>query len=130
MDKPPRQTKHELFLNYKIWLSGLTGNGRISDTTFALLAKIKELGSIKLAAQACDISYRKAWGDIEEAEKMLEYQLIDKQRGGKDGGHSQLTPACLKLLEAYDALHQKFDDSVEAAFEDFRKAMLTKPTSE
>ncbi len=129
MDKPPRQTKHELFLNYKIWLSGLTGNGRVSDTTFRLLAAIKALGSLKLAAQHCDISYRKAWGDIEEAEKVLGYQLIEKQRGGKDGGHSQLTPASHKLLEAYEALQQKFDTSVEAAFEDFRKAMMQKPQS-
>ncbi|MBU1370597.1 MAG: LysR family transcriptional regulator [Bacteroidetes bacterium] len=127
MDKPPKQTKHELFLNYKIWLSGLTGNGKISDTTFELLGLIKKLGSIKLAAQACEISYRKAWGDIESAEKMLSYQLIEKQRGGKEGGHSQLTPACIKLLEAYEALQQKFDDSVEKAFNDFEIAMAKKP---
>ncbi len=120
MDKPPKPTRKDVFLNYKIWLSNLTGDGQIHDSTYRLIEMISQKGSLKAAAQALKISYRKAWGDLEQAEEVLGYQLIEKQRGGKDGGASVLTPAAHKLLEAYKALQQKFDDSVEKAFEEFR----------
>lgn len=123
MDKPPKKNKRDVFLTYKIWLSGVTGDGKISDSTFALLHQIKELGSIKTAATEVGMSYRKAWGDIEQAEAILGYQLIEKHRGGKDGGNSSLTAGGQKLLEAYHALQQRFDDSVEEAFAEFKKSV-------
>ena len=123
MDKPPKKNKRDVFLTYKIWLSGVTGDGKISDSTFALLHHIKELGSIKTAATEVGMSYRKAWGDIEQAEAILGYQLIEKHRGGKDGGNSSLTAGGQKLLEAYHALQQRFDDSVEEAFTEFKKSV-------
>ncbi|MBS4056565.1 MAG: LysR family transcriptional regulator [Bacteroidales bacterium] len=119
-DKPPRLSKKDVFLNYKIWLSGITGDGMIDETTYRLLIEIGKLGSLKAAADAQKISYRKAWGDLEKAEEILGYALTDKQRGGKDGGNSALTPAALRLLEAYRALQQTFDDSVEEAFNAFK----------
>lgn len=123
MDKPPKPQRKDVFLNYKIWLSGLTGNGMIGDSTYELLQMIGEKGSISAAAALMSVSYRKAWGDIEQAEEILGYPLIEKQRGGKDGGKSELTPAARKLLEAYRALQQKFDDSVEQAFEEFKASL-------
>ncbi|MBG0783070.1 MAG: hypothetical protein H0S84_12440 [Bacteroidales bacterium] len=103
MDKP--QTKHKLFLNNKIRLSGLTQNGMVSNTTFGFFDKIKEVESIKMAAQAHDINYLIAGDDTEETGKMPDYPLINKQSGGKDGILLQLPPACNKLWEAYGALH-------------------------
>lgn len=123
MSKLLRPEKKDVFLNYKIWLSGLVGDGRVDDVTYNLLILIHEKGSLKAASEALGISYRKAWGDIQEAEKILGYPLIDRQRGGKDGGFSNLTPAATRLLEAYRALQQKFDDSVEEAFEAFRQKL-------
>lgn len=123
MDKPPKKLKKDVFLTYKIWLSGVTGNGKISDSTFALLAQIKQSCSIKTAAEEVGISYRKAWGDILQAETILGYQIIEKHRGGKDGGNSSLTAGGTKLLEAYHALQQRFDDSVEEAFAEFRNTI-------
>lgn len=119
MDKPPRPTKTEVFLNYKIWLSGLTGHGQVNAETFGLLEGIKRFGTLKAAADNMLMSYRKAWGAVTEAEEILGYPLLDKHRGGKDGGNSSLTPAAVKLLEAYQALQQQFDERVEAAYADF-----------
>jgi molybdate transport repressor ModE-like protein len=50
----------------------------------------------------------------------LGYDLIVRQRGGKDGGQSYLTEKAIKLLEAYDALHTRMDDAVEQAYEEFK----------
>ncbi len=123
MSKYPRPEKKDVFLTYKIWLSGLVGDGQIDDTTYDLLQLIQEKGSLKAASGILGISYRKAWGDLQNAEKILGYSLIDRQRGGKNGGFSVVTPAATRLLEAYRALQQKFDDSVEEAFEEFRQKL-------
>lgn len=113
--------KFEIFLNYKLWLSSVTGEGIIEEDRYKLLQLIKERGSLRAAASEMKISYRKAWGDLKKAEELLGYELIIRQRGGKDGGQSQLTGKAIKLLEAYDMLHTKMDDAVEKAYQDFKE---------
>jgi molybdate transport system regulatory protein len=115
-----KPSKFEIFLNYKLWLSSVTGEGILEEDRYKLLQIIKEKGSLKAAADEMKISYRKAWGDIKKAEELLGYELIIRQRGGKAGGQSQLTEKAVKLLEAYAVLHTKMDDAVEQAYEDFK----------
>lgn len=115
-----KPSKFEIFLNYKLWLSSVTGEGIIEEDRYKLLQLIKEKGSLKAAADAMKTSYRKAWGDLKKAESLLGYGLIVRQRGGKDGGQSHLTEKAVKLLEAYDVLHTRMDDAVEQAYEEFK----------
>ena len=115
-----KPSKFEIFLNYKLWLSSVTGEGIIEEDRYKLLQLINEKGSLKAAADEMKISYRKAWGDMKQAEELLGYELIIRQRGGKDGGQSQLTDKAVKLLEAYKELHTKMDDAVEKAYEEFK----------
>ena len=112
--------QHKVLLNYKVWLSSLTGNGIVGDTEYRLLKHIAKNKSLKAASDDLGISYRKAWGDLKKAEEFLGYQLLDRQRGGKNGGTSIVTDKALKLIEAYEALQQTFDDQVEAAFIEFK----------
>ena len=119
--KRPKASRFEILLNYKLWLSSITGEGIIEEERYHLLKKIHEHSSLKKAAEEMGISYRKAWGDIKKAEELIGYQLAERQRGGKDGGNTILTPKAVKLLEAYDALHTKMDDAVEKAYEEFKK---------
>jgi molybdate transport system regulatory protein len=115
-----KPSKFEIFLNYKLWLSSVTGEGIIEEDRYKLLQLIKERGSLKAAADEMKVSYRKAWGDLKKAEELLGYELIIRQRGGKDGGQSQLTDKAVKLLEAYNVLHTRMDDAVEKAYDEFR----------
>jgi len=115
-----KPTKFEIFLNYKLWLSSVTGEGIIEEDRYKLLQVIKEEGSLKAAADKMKISYRKAWGDLKKAESLLGYELIIRKRGGKSGGQSHLTEKAVKLLEAYDVLHTRMDDAVEQAYEEFK----------
>ena len=115
-----KPSKFEIFLNYKLWLSSVTGEGIIEEDRYKLLQLIKEKGSLKAAAEIMNISYRKAWGDLKKAEELLGYELIIRQRGGKEGGQSQLTGKAVKLLEAYHVLHTKMDDAVEQAYSEFK----------
>jgi len=116
-----KPSKFEIFLNYKLWLSSVTGEGIIEEDRYKLLQLIKEKGSLMAAANEMKISYRKAWGDLKKAEELLGYELIIRQRGGKDGGQSQLTPKAVNLLEAYNVLHTKMDDAVEKAYLEFKQ---------
>lgn len=123
MGKRGKSNRFNVLLNYKLWLSSLSGEGIISEDVYTLLLGIRDKGSLKAAADDAGISYRKAWGDLKEAESMLGYELTDKTRGGKEGGQSVLTSAALKLLEAFTALQEKLDDAVEEAYQEMKKKM-------
>lgn len=112
---------HKVLLNYKVWLSSITGNGVVGETEYRLLKHIAENNSLKAASDDLGISYRKAWGDLKKAEEFLGYTLIDRQRGGKHGGNSTVTEKAKKLIEAYEALQQTFDENVESAFKAFKE---------
>lgn len=119
--KPPRSSRNDVFLKYKLWLSAVSGEGIIGDGQYKLLKAIEEKGSLKAAAELLGTSYRKSWGDIKKAEELLGYELTEKHRGGKDGGKSELTSRAINLLEAYDALHKKMDTAIEDAYDDFKE---------
>lgn len=123
MAKRGKSNRFNVLLNYKLWLSSMSGEGIISEEVYILLRGISEHGSLKAAAEKAKISYRKAWGSINEAEGLLGYALTDKTRGGKDGGQSVLTKNATRLLEAYTALHEKLDDAVEAAYQELKEKM-------
>lgn len=123
MGKRGKSNRFNVLLNYKLWLSSLSGEGIISEEVYTLLLGIREKSSLKAASEDAGISYRKSWGDIKKAESLLGYELTEKTRGGKEGGKSLLTPAALKLLEAYAALQQKLDEAVEEAYLEMKKKM-------
>ena len=123
MGKRGKSNRFNVLLNYKLWLSSMSGEGIISEEVYTILVGIHDKGSLKAATEDAGISYRKAWGDLKQAESLLGYDLTEKTRGGKKGGQSVLTPAALKLLEAYAALQKKLDDAVEEAYLELKKKM-------
>ena len=114
---------YNVFLRYTLNLEDSSDKSILDAEGFELLIKIRKLKSIVAAAKEMGISYRKAWGDLKQAEELLGYQLTEKTRGGKDGGQSLLTPAANKLLEAYAALQEKLDDAVEEAYAELKRKM-------
>ena len=119
--KPPRSSKNDVFLRYKLWLSAVSGEGIVGEGQYQLLREIEKKGSLKAAAEGLGTSYRKAWGDIKNAEALLGYDLTEKVRGGIDGGKSTLTGKAKNLLEAYDTLHKKLDSTIESAYAEFKE---------
>ncbi|MBU2553286.1 MAG: LysR family transcriptional regulator [Bacteroidales bacterium] len=119
--KPPRSSKNDVFLRYKLWLAAVSGEGIVEESTYLLLKAVREKGSLKAAAEHLNVSYRKAWGDIKNSEELLGYELTEKHRGGQGGGKSELTSKAFNLLEAYDALHRKMDAAIEDAYQDFKE---------
>jgi len=84
---------------FKFWLEDKDKRYILGEGTAQLLLKVKELKSISEAANYCNISYAHAWRKIREIEKSSGQEIISKTRGGKGGGHSELTPFGEKILE-------------------------------
>jgi len=109
--------------NYKIWLSTDKDEGILGDGKWQILKAIEEHGSLKAATRALGITYRRTWGDLKKIEEMLGFPILEKERGGKEGGKSSLTPEGRKLVQAFDAFHEKVDDVIEKAFGEFRSQL-------
>lgn len=116
----PENLKNIKF-NYKIWLSTQDNQGIMGDGKWKILKAIEEHGSLKAATENLGLTYRRTWGDLKEIENTLGINLLDKSRGGKDGGQTQLTPEGKKLVAAFDNFHQKVGSIIDEAFDSFRK---------
>jgi molybdate transport system regulatory protein len=86
------------------------------------LEKIDQTGSLKAAANLMSISYRKAWGDLSNAEKVFGVPLVIRQRGGSGGGETHLTEEGRYVLAFYKELRE----TVEKTLNDKFNAMLHK----
>ncbi|HDP54668.1 MAG TPA: LysR family transcriptional regulator [Bacteroidetes bacterium] len=100
---------YDIFLKHKVWLENINGHDIVGDGKFELLLSIEELQSLTAAAEKLDISYRNAWGKLREIEQNLGFAIVDKSRGGKDGGKTTLNTEGKKLIEAYKEFLSEID---------------------
>ncbi len=110
---------YNIFLDYNISLEHQEKGCIINEFKFQLLQHIKEMGSLKAAATHLGVSYRKAWGNIEEIETGLGFKLLERTRGGSHGGKTCLTPDGEKLMAAYQELRLEFDQSIHKITKSF-----------
>ncbi len=86
--------------NFKIWLE--TENGYVfGEGPFELLSKVRELGTLSAAAQSLGMSYRHAWGIVNNVEKRLGTRILATRKGGTMGGGAALTEDGTTLLNDY-----------------------------
>lgn len=98
-----------------MWLT-TSGAGVFGYGKWKLLEAIQREGSLQAAAQALSISYRKAWGDLKEAEESLGIVFLERHRGGSGGGESRLTEDGRKWVREYARFHDEVDKMVKQAF--------------
>ena len=91
----------------RIWINTpegkLVGKGRVE-----LMEKIQQLGSIRQAALAMEMSYRQAWQLIEDMNSKAKTPLVVSSRGGKGGGTATVTSEGEKLITLFNSFHKKF----------------------
>ncbi len=88
----------------------------------ALLAAIRETGSITGAARAVGMSYKAAWDAIDTMNNLAGEPLVVRAAGGKGGGGTTLTPRAVRLIETFRAVeneHRRFLERAGAAIEHF-----------
>jgi molybdate transport system regulatory protein len=108
-------------INYKLWMSSETGDAIIDDDKWQLLIAIQKHGSLKAASDVMRISYRKVWGDLKKIEEILGFPVIEKHRGGKDGGVTYLTEEGEKLISKYIEFRGEFQEAVDLIIKKFKK---------
>lgn len=106
-------------LHYKIWMSDELETGIMGDGKWQMLKLIEEKGSMKAACDELGYTYRRTWGNLKKIEKFFGFPLLEKQRGGSDGGHTTLTEEGRRLVKAFDTFHNTVDNHIQLGFERF-----------
>jgi 8-oxo-dGTP diphosphatase len=88
----------------KNWLEK-DGKVIIGEGRATLLKHILEFESLTEAAEKMGMSYRHAWGIVQEINEVLGKEIIHSERGGVEGGRTQLTDEGKKLLEDFDKMN-------------------------
>lgn len=99
----------------KIWLEK-NGEKIFGKGPALLLLKVDELGSIRKAAFAMDMSYTKAWRLIVNLEEALGTPILEKRIGGADGGSSTLTAEAKALVERYTRMESEISHAMDLIF--------------
>ena len=110
---------NEIQFHYKIWLSDKKNQGILGDGKWQILKLIEEKGSLKAACDELGYTYRRTWGNLKKIENFFGFPLLEKQRGGSDGGRTFLTPEGKKLVQAFDHFHNSVDSIIQKGFEKF-----------
>jgi molybdate transport system regulatory protein len=121
-----RKSLDNFKLNFKIWLSSPNGKGIMGDGKWQILKAIEKHGSLMAATKALGLTYRRTWGDLKAIEEEFGFPLLEKSRGGADGGKTELTPEGKNLVNAFDAFHTKVDVMMDEAFREFRQNLMEK----
>jgi len=106
----------DLRARFKLWFSTKQIEGGFGDGKWRLLNEINNKGSLRAASEILGISYRKAWGDLKKAERCMNVRLVDKHRGGREGGQTVLSEQGKKWMKAYELFRRDVEKAVDAAY--------------
>ncbi len=106
-------------LHYKIWMSDSKEVGILGDGKWKMLKLIDEKGSLKAACDELGYTYRRTWGNLRKIEDFFGFPLLEKHRGGSEGGATTLTEEGRKLVRAFDKFHATVDGTIQKGFDAF-----------
>lgn len=106
-------------LHYKMWMEDSAGKGILGDGKWQMLKLIEQKGSMKAACDELGYTYRRTWGNLKKIEDFFGFSLLEKHRGGAEGGNTQLTPEGKRLVAAFDHFHTRVDNTIQEGFATF-----------
>lgn len=109
---------NNLKINYKIWIETTDNKGVLGDGKWKLLKTISETNCLKDAMEIHNLTYRKTWDNLKKAEEILGFPIINRIRGGKEGGKTILTPQGQAIVDAFDNFHKNYDKLITQALQD------------
>lgn len=119
MEKSFGNRLSNIHLHYKIWMSDKNEKGILGDGKWQILKLIEEKGSMKAACDELGYTYRRTWGNLKKIEHFFGFPLLEKHRGGSEGGRTLLTPEGKKLVQAFDHFHASVDSVIQLGFDKF-----------
>lgn len=99
----------------KIWLE-IDGKPFIGNGRERLLRAVEKTGSINSAATEVGMTYRRAWAQLKEMEKVAQFPLFKRSKGGAGGGGTHLTDDVCRLLEAFSAFKSGLQEEIDRQF--------------
>jgi molybdate transport system regulatory protein len=88
--------------------------GSIGPGKIALLEAIEATGSLSQAARDLSMSYRRAWGLLDDLNHTLAEPVARASAGGTGGGGAQLTAFGRRLIAAYRAVERVSQRAADA----------------
>lgn len=119
--------KKHLHPRFKLWISSSEAEGVFGDGKWRLLAAIGQDKSLRAACESLGMSYRKAWGDLQKAERTLGVTFLERHRGGSGGGRTTLTEVGEKWLAAYSRFRSEVEAATADAYEKHIAVLLDRP---
>jgi molybdate transport system regulatory protein len=99
----------------KVWLEK-DGKPVFGVGKFCLFKAIREKGSISKASKLMNISFRRAWSHLDDAERNFGTPLLKKHKGGRGGGSSSLTNEAEDLIMKFEMLNKEINEFAEKKF--------------
>lgn len=99
----------------RLWIE-IPDRGSLGPGKFKLLAAIDATHSLAAAARRLRMSYRLAWQHLRSIEQRAGLKVVERQRGGREGGGTRLTPEGRALLEAYSQFCANAQQHVDKLF--------------
>jgi molybdate transport system regulatory protein len=101
--------------------------GRIGPGKIELLESIRACGSISAAGRAMDMSYKRAWGLVNEIDRVCGQSAVKRIMGGKSGGGAVLTPFGLSLIDCYRKIERAASDTARKELQALRSDITKLP---
>lgn len=106
-----------LRLKYKFWIETSLGESILGEGKWLLLRAIRDTGSLQAAVKERGYAYRQTWENLKKIEDKLGFQLIEKSRGGEQGGHTKLTSKGEMVVSFFDELYEQANPEIEKLFQ-------------
>lgn len=88
------------------------GGHKLAHGKAELMEQIEDTGSIRSAATAMQMSYRRAWLLVTEMNGMFDRPVIETRHGGARGGGAELTEFGKALLTRFRAMEQASAEAI------------------
>lgn len=88
--------------------------GAVGRERIRLLAAVAREGSITAGAKAVGLTYKAAWDALDAMANLFGRPLLETRTGGRAGGGARLTPAGIKVIEAFSRMEAEMARVVRA----------------
>lgn len=86
--------------------------------TVLFLKHIRAFDSVREACKKSGISYSKGWSIIKVAEEELGYPIVERTTGGKNGGHTVVTPKGERLIALFETFENRVEQNVQEIYQE------------
>ena len=108
-----KNKKLGLHLQPRLTVRLYTSKKALGPGIVRILKLVRELGTLRAAADQMAMSYSNAWSKVRACEEALGISLMQRTVGGKGGGGTKLTPEAENLIAFYEDYCRQLNEEAE-----------------